>query len=323
MAARVTVVGAGIIGLSCAVRLAESGLEVNVLARELPRETMSAAAAGLWLPSPAEPVDEAAEWARTTLMELRRAAGDPDTGVHVEAGTLLSERPVQQPAWARRPDDVPWEPVGDPAPGHGFGYRTRVPLVDMPRYLEHLVHRLAAADGTLTRMPLSALPDRGIVVNCTGVAARALARDPDVRPVRGQSVILANPGLTHWWYDDSPGTLTYVVPHGPRVVIGGTLEDDVWDTTPDPVTAERLLERAGRIVPALRDAAVLGHRVGLRPTRPVVRVDVEARPTEADPCHVRVHCYGHGGSGVTLSWGSAGAVCEAVTQLVRRPLRQG
>ncbi len=50
MPPRVTVVGAGVIGLTCAVRLAESGLAVDVLARDLPLETSSAAGAGLWLP---------------------------------------------------------------------------------------------------------------------------------------------------------------------------------------------------------------------------------------------------------------------------------
>jgi D-amino-acid oxidase len=34
--------------------------------------------------------------------------------------------------------------------------------------------------------------------------------------------------------------------------------------------------------------------VGLRPVRPTVRLEAEG--------HV-VHCYGHGGAGVTLAWG--------------------
>ena len=45
------VVGAGVIGLSCAVVLAQAGYEVNVMARDLPLETTSAVAAatnGLW-----------------------------------------------------------------------------------------------------------------------------------------------------------------------------------------------------------------------------------------------------------------------------------
>ena len=43
--ARVIVVGAGVVGLSCAVRLLEAGFRVDVLARDLPLETTSAVAA--------------------------------------------------------------------------------------------------------------------------------------------------------------------------------------------------------------------------------------------------------------------------------------
>jgi D-amino-acid oxidase len=53
-------------------------------------------------------------------------------------------------------------------------------------------------------------------------------------------------------------------------------------------------------VPELRGARVLSRAVGLRPGRPTVRLDrtlVAGRPVIA--------CYGHGGAGVTLSWGCA------------------
>ena len=48
-------------------------------------------------------------------------------------------------------------------------------------------------------------------------------------------------------------------------------------------------------------AGRLGHRVGLRPFRPQVRL--EAEPSGSGP--LVVHNYGHGGAGVTLSWGCA------------------
>jgi len=64
-------------------------------------------------------------------------------------------------------------------------------------------------------------------------------------------------------------------------------------------------------MPALRSARVLEHRVGLRPTRPAVRLEAgvleDGRPV--------VHDYGHGGAGVTLSHGCAAEVAELVTQM--------
>jgi len=57
MSDRVVVVGAGVVGLSCALRLLEAGHRVDVLARELPLETTSSVAAALWYPYLALPQD--------------------------------------------------------------------------------------------------------------------------------------------------------------------------------------------------------------------------------------------------------------------------
>ena len=51
---------------------------------------------------------------------------------------------------------------------------------------------------------------------------------------------------------------------------------------------------------------MVGHRVGLRPVRPSVRLEAEGRV---------IHCYGHGGAGVTLSWGCADEVTQLVAEL--------
>jgi D-amino-acid oxidase len=53
--------------------------------------------------------------------------------------------------------------------------------------------------------------------------------------------------------------------------------------------------------PRLAGVPVVGHRVGLRPVRDGVRFEVE---TISGGRHL-VHNYGHGGAGVTLSWGCA------------------
>jgi D-amino-acid oxidase len=314
VAQRVLVVGAGVIGLSCAVRLAEAGYDAHVLARDLPAETTSAVAGALWLPYRAQPADRVAAWGRATLAELVGLHGaDDGAGVLLREGVLLHRAPPARPSWADAVDgltDV--RPVADPAPGYPHGLALRVPLVDMGRYLPYLVRRLEAAGGTVTRMPLPALPAHGIVVDATGVAARALARDPGVHPVRGQVVVLDNPGLTRWLVDEHEvdGELTYVLPRTDEVVVGGTAVEGDWNPVPDPLVAERILRRAVAVEPRLRGARVRRHRVGLRPARPAVRL--EAVPRDGGAV---VHCYGHGGCGVTLSWGCADDVLDAVREL--------
>jgi D-amino-acid oxidase len=308
MPQRVTVVGAGVTGLTCAVRLAERGVTVDVLARDLPLETASAVGGGLWLPATRDERELA--WAAATLAELRAAEGA--SGVRTAPGHLLDGPAPAPPAWVERfADAVSLQPETAPAVGHAAGWRTVLLLADPRRYLPWLRDRLTAAGGTLTRLALPALPSRGVVVDATGVAARALAADPRVRPVRTQVVLLENPGLDAWWWDlMSPFS---ALPLGDVVAVEGAGEEDDWNPTPDLDAGRRLAERAGEIVPRLRGARVVGVRVGLRPARPAVRVEAEHRPSEEDADRTVVHCYGHGSRGFTLSWGCADEVTRLVT----------
>jgi len=317
---RVLVVGAGVVGLTCAVRLAEGGHDTAVLARDLPPETTSAVAAALWYPYRAAPREAVTRWARTAYAEFARLAREcPDSGVRVVAGVELLPGGPGSPA-----PPLPWwrsavpslTEVTDPLPGHAHGWRVDLPVADTSAYLGWLAGRLEAAGGTLTRAWLPELPTSGVVVNCSGLAARSLAGDLDVHPVRGQVVRVKRParGVDEWLLDGSdPARPFYVVPRERDVVIGGTADVGEWDTRPDPRTARDLLERACSAVPALRGAPVTGHRSGLRPARSEVRLDSVAHES-GEPGGV-VHCYGHGGAGVTLSWGCATDVLGLVESL--------
>lgn len=319
---RITVVGAGVVGLSCAVRIAETGREVDVLARDLPAETTSAVAGGLWMPYLAEPVEAVARWARDSHAELVRLSaqdGEAAAGVRLLPGVLVREEFEAAPGWAGPLGglvELAPQPLPEHVPAGGRAWRFTAPLVDTPRYLEQLRARLLAAGGTLTRMSLPALPSRGLVVNCTGLSARALAADPTLTPSRGQVVLMEDPGLTEFLVDERErdGLIGYVLPHGRHVVVGGTVQDGDFSTAVRPQTAEALLRRAVRMVPALERSRVLGHRVGLRPVRPTVRVETERSLDRDGAPRVVVHCYGHGGGGITLAWGCAADVLQAVLE---------
>jgi D-amino-acid oxidase len=305
--ARVIVVGAGVVGLSCAVRLLEAGHTVDVVARDLPLETTSAVAAALWYPYRAYPYERVTAWSRRTYDELETLADVEGAGVRMLHGTELHRTRMADPWWR---DAVPTlTRVSAFGPPYVDGWSFAAPVVEMPVYLRWLVARLDALGGTLTRMALSALPDRaGVVVDASGLGARRLADDPSLVPVRGQVVYVEQVGLDRWWLDGGTGNgPVYVVPRSRDIVVGGTDDEGEWDRRPDPDTAKRILERAVELVPELARAAVVGHKVGLRPARPQVRLEAE----DLGDGRV-VHCYGHGGAGVTLSWGCADEVVRLV-----------
>lgn len=184
----------------------------------------------------------------------------------------------------------------------------------MPRHLAYLVGRLAAAGGTIETAAIGSLDqaaaDAAIVINCAGLGARDLASDPTVFPVRGQHVIVTNPGLTDWVEADTGDSpdLIAIYPHGPHAILRGTAQTGHCEPQPDDQTAHTILQRCTRIEPRPSDAQIIGHRVGHRPTRPTVRVEAEHHGSARI-----IHNYGHGGAGYTLSWGCAQAAAEAAT----------
>jgi len=303
---RVVVVGAGVIGLTCAVRLLEAGQRVDVLARDLPRETTSAVAAAIWYPYRAWPADRVLAWARDSYDVFGSiAAEQSDSGVRMQEGTEVVSRRDELPWWSAAVPDLR-ETVEVPS-GYDGGWTFTAPVVEMPLYLDWLAARVVALGGSITRLNLHGLPATGAggpdaVVDCSGIGAKFLAADPSVHPVQGQVVLVEQVGLERWWLD-SVGTEgpMYVVPRSRDVVVGGTATEGEWSRTPSPEVASAILRRALRLVPELAGAEVLGHRVGLRPSRPEVRLE---RVGDV------VHCYGHGGAGVTLSWGCAREVAE-------------
>lgn len=300
---RVTVVGAGVVGLSCAVRLLEAGHRVDVLARDLPRETVSAVAAAIWYPYRAWPQEKVLAWGRAAYDEFVRIAEDPDSGVVLREGTEVVADRSELPWWSDAVPDLR-ETVEVPAGSDG-GWAFTAPVVEMPVYLDRLAARVLEAGGSITRMNLHGLPEPGhggpdAVVDCSGIGARFLAGDQSVHPVQGQVVVVEQVGLERWWLDStSTEGPTYVVPRSRDIVVGGTDVEGEWSRTPSPDVAAGILRRALRLVPELAGAEVVHHRVGLRPARPEVRLE---RVGDV------VHCYGHGGAGVTLSWGCADEV---------------
>ncbi|KND44632.1 MULTISPECIES: FAD-dependent oxidoreductase [Streptomyces] len=299
----VIVVGGGVVGLTTAVVLAEGGRRVRIWTREPAELTTSAVAGGLWWPYRIEPEELVGAWALVTLAvyeELTARSGE--TGVRMVEGVHGETELDGLGAWASRVRGLRVATAGEYA---GVGLWARLPLIDMPVHLRWLRERFAAAGGVVEERTVTDLAavDAPVVVNCTGLGARQLVPDPSVRPVRGQLVVVENPGVTTWLtsVDHGGSESTYFIPQPGGLILGGTAEEDAWSLTPDPVIAREIVRRCAAIRPEIEGARVIEHRVGLRPARPAVRLEREVLPGG----RVLVHNYGHGGAGVTVAWGCA------------------
>jgi D-amino-acid oxidase len=310
------VIGAGVTGLTTAVCLAEAGAHVRVLTREPPQATTSAAAGAVWAPYRigGDPARVNA-WSRRSLAVFAELARTPGSGVRLIVSMEVGRAPVAAPEWAPLVPGVRPCTAEELPTGYTHGYRFVIPAIDMPVYLGYLLDRLARAGGIVEHAAVASLDEAtsraSVLVNCAGLGARELVRDATLRPVRGQLVEVANPGVVVGMVEAEDGEnstdLTFLIPHGETLVLGGTVEPDDERRTPDPATTEAIIARCARLDPRVAAAPILGQRVGLRPERPEVRVDCEDRRGG-----VVWHNYGHGGAGVTLSWGCAEEVSAGV-----------
>ncbi len=313
----VLVIGSGVAGLTTAVCLAEAGRSVAIRTERRHRQTTSSVAGAIWGPHLVERSDRVTRWCAETLADFLDLARDPAAGIRLVSGIEACRGEPSDPGLAAPLGNVTAaDPAALPA-GFAAGWRYTAPVLSMPVYLDYLLARFERAGGRLEEALVTSLAGAieettaPVIVNCSGVGAHHLVPDPAVIPYRGQVVIADNPGITEFFigHSDGEAELIYVFPHGDRVVLGGTEVAGDWSLEPDPQTAKRILRDCATVDPRLASGRVREHRVGLRPVRPLVRLEAEpaARHTgqDADDGRLLVHNYGHGGGGVTLSWGCA------------------
>jgi D-amino-acid oxidase len=303
---KVLVVGSGVVGMTAALCLAEAGCAVQVVAASPPELTTSAVAGALWGPYAVDDT-RVVDWSLRTFTEVDKISAEPGSGVSTVRGYELSRIEMTPPPWLHKLDDLAVLPAAQIPDGYATGWTYSAPIFDMPLYLGYLTARLRelGVRTDILRKPLRSLSDVGdatVVVNCTGLGARELVPDPSVSPSWGVLVRVENPGIEPGFFSDYPEEIepTYFISHSDHVILGGCMLPEPPDETRAADLARRIHQRCSDVEPKLARAEVQDTRAGLRPVRPRVRLERVTRDGT-----IIVHNYGHGGAGVTLSWGCA------------------
>ena len=274
-------------------------------------DTVSDVAAAIWYPFLTAPADRADGWGVATYAELERLAEqESDSGVRMRDGKEYLREAVDPPEWS---EDIAAFRILDDSEipeGYVFGWQFRAPVIEMPLYMPWLRTRVEILGGSFVQSFVEDLNEVSgeVVVNCVGLGARELCDDEDVRPARGQIIFIdQDPGIGH--FDQTPETLTYTIPRSDVTVLGGTAQIDDWGMAIRPEDYDLILSKVEALWPQLDRSKIVGEAVGLRPSRSEVRLEVEYIGEKKV-----VHNYGHGGAGVTLSWGCAEEVANLVSQ---------
>src|ERR1051325_9571385 len=231
MAKSVAIIGAGVSGLTCGLFFVEHGFRTAIFADETGQQTTSAAAAAIWFPYDAEPVEKVIRWALETYRVLIDLARDPSSGVSmIELRQFSRTGEISIPDWAQSLGAFVIPSDGERSPKlFKSGFSLRVPLMDTTVYLNYLANRFQEASGEIHGgVRFDKLqdvdPEFHVVINCAGIGARELVNDADLEAHRGQVVIVPKiDNLPCAIACDTP-PLMYVIPRTNDCVFGGTNE---------------------------------------------------------------------------------------------------
>ncbi|MCS6992181.1 MAG: FAD-binding oxidoreductase [Chitinophagales bacterium] len=297
---KIIVIGCGISGLSSAILLRRQGHQVHIVAERLPPQTTSDKAAAFWSPYYIND-DRAAGWAIESYYEYKKWAYDRRSGVRLtELHRFGRGDDFGHAAWFRAIPEGIMRPLSerDLPCAYDFGWALTVPLIETQLFMPYLMEQFLGLGGTIEVRRIEQLNslqnDGDLVVNCSGLAARQLADDELVKPVKGQIVMLDMQLPLPILLDEQEPT--YLVQRSDGLLVGGTREEGVYTETTDEPALQDILRRAAVLQPQVMQARRLTQWAGLRPWRPHVRVERSGN---------LIHNYGHGGSGFTLAWGCA------------------
>lgn len=246
------VIGSGAVGLATARLLQRQGCLVTIYAKDLPPRTTSNVSCASWYPAESsdpgrrtpEYMDRFARAARLSYRYFQEMAGDY-YGIRWLPSYTLSEEPPEA-------DDAG---IADLFPDardltrkeHPFGQahcrRIFQMLIEPPIYLNAVMRDFLTAGGKVVVQEFSGRDDllklkEPVILNCSGLGAKAIFGDEDLTPIKGQlTVLLPQPEVQYMMVYKG----IYMMPRKDGVLLGGTHERGEWSLDPNATEAARVM----------------------------------------------------------------------------------
>ena len=189
-------------------------------------------------------------------------------------------------------------------------------LLNCSNYLQWLLSLFVGYGGLVERRRIASLDELhsyDIIINCTGLGSRELVGDSTLQPARGEIVLVDAPWASHFAInvrEDSDDGIIYILPRAGSIALGGSMEKGNFSTSVNPASEKRILHGCKKLIPSLSRAKIVNKWAGLRPLGEFVRLEGGVNKKGG----VVIHCYGHGGQGIVLSWGCAMDIGDIVAQ---------
>ncbi len=255
----VAVMGCGVVGLATARLLQNAGFAVTIYAKDLPPNTTSNVAGGLWFPVMlSEAKFRTPEFNQQFLNASKYAFDRYQTmmgwryGVRWMRNYMVNNDGFDEQGYhgkqsvlrAMMPNLRDLREGEHPFPGYKFVRQFEAMLIEPPVYLAAMLEDFYEAGGKVVVKEIrdvagvSQLTEK-LVFNCTGLGAKAIFNDQELVPVKGQlTFLLPQPEVEYSVLQDE----RYMFSRRDGVLLGGTHERGNWSLEPDLAVRDRIVE---------------------------------------------------------------------------------
>ncbi|WVQ83330.1 hypothetical protein IAT38_005469 [Cryptococcus sp. DSM 104549] len=325
---RVTVLGSGVVGLTCALDLSKT-CDVTIVARNMPGDPPSLGWASPWAGAMWFGVDGStpaqAKMQKQSFEKFWEMAETmPETSVKrmdVYDYQDAHANPDNEGLWYTFMPNFRYLKPEEIKHGVGSGMFYTSIVVNPAVYLPWLRSQCESAGVTFIRQDVTSLRHASqlapcdVIVNASGNGAKFLVdvNDETCQMVRGQVILVKSTAKeVHIRHGEN---YTYVLPRGDgTAILGGIKEFHDVEPAPKEWLRRAIHERCHELLPEhvpakFEDLEIIRDQVGFRPEREDrVRVEKEVLPSGIKT----VHAYGLTGGGYVYSWGMASAVTKLV-----------
>lgn len=276
---RAAVIGSGVVGLTTARQLQRRGFDVTVYAMAVPPNTTSNMSFANWSPTSGllNFRQRTPEWEA----QFRRAVVIAYRQLQLLVGSRYGISWIQGyfPTDSERaafgsnpilPDEVQTGPVllgpGEHPFPTTYAAQTATMRFEPSIYLEALVRDVMDFGGKVVIRKFDTLRDlmslnESLIVNCTGLGAKALFDDEELVPLKGQlTVVVPQPEIDYATYGGvgpphpKLGMAIHMISRSDGIVLGGTSELDNWSLDVNEEARQIVVDRHIELFDAMRSA---------------------------------------------------------------------
>ena len=264
------VIGSGIMGLTTARLLQDAGWNVTIYTRDIARHSVSNVGAGQWAPTSVfeegiatKAFEEQYKYAARISHHAYQNLSGANYGIRFVENYYLSHQ-LKEEAEAYYMRELPelFTSVADLAPHeHPFPVpyvkRTVTMIIEPATFLRRIRDDFLLTGGHFKIKNFTSLDEilslkENAIFNCTGLGSKALFKDEELTPVKGQLVFIPPDPSIDYLTVGGGSDVTYMFSRAGEILLGGSAQMDDWSRNPEAEVTERIIEDNKKIFDNLR-----------------------------------------------------------------------